>query len=267
MVENPIQNISSLLDDPEKTSDKELNYLFNLTKKYPYSAVCFVMVAKILKSQKRTGFSTLLKSAALRSNNRAQLFNLINHGNELENNKSILIIEGEKVQEKDGNDPKNKVINKEDKILETNIFTNIIGNQLINEIEELNETNLESEEKIKESEERIDDNSEFTFENWLYKDNPQKTSPKERSVNDILKSLEERVKIKNKTSFFSAETTAEKSLEEKPSMNTETLAEIYVKQGNYPKAIKIYEELMLSIPEKKLFFASRINYINSKTKL
>lgn len=260
MVENPIQNISSLLDDPEKTSDKELNYLFNLTKKYPYSAVCFIMVAKILKSQKRTGFSTLLKSAALRSNNRAQLFNLINHGNELENNKSTPIIEGKKVQEKDGNDPENKVINKEDKILETNIFTNIIGNQLINEIEELNETNLESEE-------RIDDNSEFTFENWLYKDKPQKTFPKERSVNDILKSLEERVKIKNKTSFFSAETTAEKSLEEKPSMNTETLAEIYVKQGNYPKAIKIYEELMLSIPEKKLFFASRINYINSKTKL
>jgi tetratricopeptide (TPR) repeat protein len=264
MVENPIQNISSLLDDPEKTSDKELNYLFNLTKKYPYSAVCFIMVAKILKSQKRTGFSTLLKSAALRSNNRAQLFNLINHGNELENNKSTLIIEGEEIQEKNGNDPENKVINKEDKILETNIFTNIIGNQLINE---LNETNLESEEKIKDSEKRIDDNSEFTFENWLYKDKPQQTSPKERSVNDILKSLEERVKIKNKKSFFSAETTAEKSLEEKPSMNTETLAEIYVKQGNYPKAIKIYEELMLSIPEKKLFFASRINYINSKTKL
>ena len=43
------------------------------------------------------------------------------------------------------------------------------------------------------------------------------------------------------------------------------LAEIFVKQGNYPKAIKIYEQLMLSIPEKKLFFASRINYIKQKT--
>jgi hypothetical protein len=48
-------------------------------------------------------------------------------------------------------------------------------------------------------------------------------------------------------------------------MNTETLAEIYVKQGNYPKAIIIYEQLMLSNPEKKVFFASRINYIKQKT--
>jgi pentatricopeptide repeat protein len=43
------------------------------------------------------------------------------------------------------------------------------------------------------------------------------------------------------------------------------LAEIYVKQGNYPKAIEIYEQLMLSNPEKKLFFASRIKYIKLKT--
>ena len=40
-------------------------------------------------------------------------------------------------------------------------------------------------------------------------------------------------------------------------MNTETLAEIYVKQGNYPKAITIYEQLMLSNPEK-VFFANRL---------
>jgi pentatricopeptide repeat protein len=52
---------------------------------------------------------------------------------------------------------------------------------------------------------------------------------------------------------------------DKEDMSTETLAEIYVKQGNYPKAIKIYEQLMLSNPEKKLFFASRIKYIKLKT--
>ena len=40
---------------------------------------------------------------------------------------------------------------------------------------------------------------------------------------------------------------------------------IYVKQGNYPRAIQIYEQLMLSNPEKKLFFASRIKYIKLKT--
>tara|TARA_B100000900_G_scaffold395462_1_gene393877 strand:- start:344 stop:1126 length:783 start_codon:yes stop_codon:yes gene_type:complete len=260
MVENPIQNISSLFENPKKTNDKELNYLFNLTKKYPYSAVCFIMVAKILKSQKRTGFSTLLKSAALRSNNRAQLFSLINYESKLESN---LIVKEEEIQENIIDKSENNSKTKDDKILETNIFSNIIGNQLINEIEDYNDTNLE----IKEVENKINNNTEFTFEKWLYKDKPEKKSVKERSVDDILKSLEERVKTKKKPSFFSAEITAEKSLEEIPSMNTETLAEIYVKQGNYPKAIKIYEELMLSIPEKKLFFASRINYINSKTKL
>ena len=263
MVENPIQNISYLFDNPGKTSDQELNYLFNLAKKYPYSSVCFIIIAKILKSQKRTGFSSLLKSAALRSNNRAQLFKLINIENDLIDEKSNSVTIKEEYQDKADKTEENSIKNREDKILETNIFTNIIGNQLINEIEELNETNLE----IKKDDDKIDDNSEFTFENWLYKDKPQRTSKKERSVDEILKSLEDRVKIKNKSSFFSAEITAEKSLEEKPSMNTETLAEIYVKQGNYPKAIKIYEELMLSIPEKKLFFASRIKYINSKTKL
>ena len=46
---------------------------------------------------------------------------------------------------------------------------------------------------------------------------------------------------------------------------TETLAEIHVRQGNYAKAIKIYERLMLNIPEKKTYFASRIKYIQEKS--
>ncbi len=58
-----------------------------------------------------------------------------------------------------------------------------------------------------------------------------------------------------------------KSIKENNEMNTETLAEIYLKQGNYPRAIEIYEHLMLSNPEKKLFFASRIKFIKLKTQL
>ena len=71
----------------------------------------------------------------------------------------------------------------------------------------------------------------------------------------------------NKTSFFSAPDAAKKSLETNDDLVTETLAEIHIQQGNYPKAIEIYQKLILLNPEKKLLFASRIEFIKQKTQL
>ncbi len=40
--------------------------------------------------------------------------------------------------------------------------------------------------------------------------------------------------------------------------STETLARIFIKQKNYRKAIEVYEQLSLKIPEKKAYFATQI---------
>lgn len=51
---------------------------------------------------------------------------------------------------------------------------------------------------------------------------------------------------------------AAKSIQENPTMASETLAELLVAQMQYRKAIKVYERLSLIFPEKSAFFAQRI---------
>ena len=69
---------------------------------------------------------------------------------------------------------------------------------------------------------------------------------------------------KPKTEFFSPAKKAKKSLEESELPVSETLAKIYIMQGNYPQAISAYKQLSLANPEKKIFFASFIEDLEKK---
>lgn len=51
------------------------------------------------------------------------------------------------------------------------------------------------------------------------------------------------------------------SVKESDHLITDTLAEIYLKQGNYAKAIFAYEKLSLKYPEKNAYFAGQIKEI------
>ncbi|MEM9824511.1 MAG: hypothetical protein AAF985_25720, partial [Bacteroidota bacterium] len=51
---------------------------------------------------------------------------------------------------------------------------------------------------------------------------------------------------------------AQKSIVENETIASETLAKLLAEQGSPKKAIKMYERLSLIFPEKKAFFAERI---------
>ncbi|NOQ74269.1 MAG: hypothetical protein GQ574_19830 [Crocinitomix sp.] len=100
----------------------------------------------------------------------------------------------------------------------------------------------------------------------------EKTAPKadtrKKDIDSLLdKFMQEEPRIsKPVRDFYSPVKNARKSVEESDDMVTETLAKIHVLQKNYSKAISAYEKLMLLYPEKKTFFASRIEKIREESK-
>ena len=201
----------------------------------------------------RTGYENMLKKTAIRFHNRVYLEQLANNL-DLNIGKETAKSMDERVHENE------EYPNEDVKTLNENIYGNLIAENIIHEVEETQTKDDLIEPKT------INKNTPKSFEDWLFKE-PIPTTSKEVTVDEILQSLENRKNQSSKTSFFSASDAAKKSLEVNNDIVTETLAEIHVQQGNYPKAIEIYQKLMLLNPEKKLFFASRIEFINQKTKL
>ena len=123
------------------------------------------------------------------------------------------------------------------------------------------ETSLSSYKAEKKEEIEEVEKSEFT--DWFSTSSPTPKKRKDISslVEGFLDSNEDKSKKKE---FFSPTNLAKISLVDNEEFVTETLAKVYASQGNFEKAIRIYERLMIDIPEKKTFFASRIRFLKDK---
>lgn len=94
----------------------------------------------------------------------------------------------------------------------------------------------------------------------------QPEKPAEKQVNKIIDEFIEKEPTisRPKKEFYSPTKKAKESISAEGLIYTETLADIFAIQGNFPKAIKAYEQLMLTNPEKKIFFAQRIKELKEK---
>ena len=114
------------------------------------------------------------------------------------------------------------------------------------------------EQKTTKTETSTFDEHPKSFNNWLkMADGKEKTEQEERTSTMI--PIE-----KKKRDFYSPIKKAKESIDENKMPVSETLAKIFILQGNYPKAIYVYEQLILLYPEKKNIFATQIKHLSIK---
>jgi len=91
-------------------------------------------------------------------------------------------------------------------------------------------------------------------------------NPKVKEDKIIERFIQEVPQIKPQTGDkLDNENKAKKSSEDHADLVTETLAQIYIDQMLYPKAIAVYKKLMLKFPEKSRYFASQIQELEKRT--
>ena len=273
------QQIIEYIDQPEFLGESDFSDLKTLSEDYPYSGILQTLYAKALHNCDSIFFEEQLKKTAIVNANRKKLYQII-HQPKLQ--KTIDKIELDAQSETKGIQKKpvkplsdlDKTARKEQEDperefdeVEKNILIEAINSTMhldvpdtIPSIEELttpqsgelNMDSTDSEEKIK---------SEFT--DWFSNGN---NSFKERKdISNLVEGfLEAEDSKSNKKDFFSPTNLAKISLVDNEEFVTETLAKVYASQGNFEKAIRIYERLMLDNPEKKTFFASQIRSLKEK---
>jgi hypothetical protein len=102
-----------------------------------------------------------------------------------------------------------------------------------------------------------EENTNFVSED--IKPTIETVTPASDTANLIDKFLREEPKLsKPKAEFYNPVNMAKQSVADDITFVSETLAKIYVLQGNYIKALQAYENLRLKYPEKRLYFASQI---------
>lgn len=158
--------------------------------------------------------------------------------------------------------------------LDTEIKGDVIQKDYTPSEEDLKKEAHERNDLAKEMLERIGHPKKLNFSDWLTsidegREKPEElveTPPPTTSMEQIIdKFIQEEPRLsKPKKEFFNPVNMAKQSVEDDEDLVTETLAKIYLKQGNQAKALRIYDILALKYPEKSAYFAALIQEIKNK---
>ena len=262
----------NLLNNSKTINDKQTLVLETIVNEFPFYQSARALYLKGLYNQESFRYNYELKKTAAHTTDRSVLFDFITSDDfkifqqevydkyqaEIQ---SIIVSDFEYVREE------NRPV-----ILDT-ISKSINVTERISVLEQ-KETNKEAEEALEIGKPlQFDKNETHSFSEWLQlakiapivrKETEKQikvSSELEKKFDLIEKFIELNPKIPQVKDTTSIPINIAKSNETPSSIMTETLAQIYLEQKKYSKAIQAYEILILKYPEKSSFFADRIKNI------
>jgi hypothetical protein len=266
-------NINKHLFDHKGLDENKLLEFKELIAVYPYASVFTIAYLEGLKNIGDIHFEGELLKHAFKISNRQVLHKLLSQEqvtHQLEVIEEVLPInptiateENETlIVETEKDEP---VVDELEKLIKSSVANNVFIKEFNEEGENLR---IASEEEAslnpvvdqtttKNETVEIDVNPK-SFNKWLELAGGKEKSDKEERTSTMIP-IE-----KKKRDFYSPTKKAKESIDENKMPVSETLAKIFVLQGNYPKAIYVYEQLIIIYPEKKNIFATQIKHLSIK---
>ncbi len=265
----------NLLNNSKAINDKQTLVLETIVQEFPFYQSARALYLKGLYNQESFRYNYELKKTAAHTTDRSVLFDFITSDDfkifqqevydkyqaEIQN---IIVADFELVQVEEGLNVELNRISTNQK----NIRTEFVANEELKTQNEIVEAELQIGKPL-----QFEKNETHSFSEWLQlskispivrdeeEKQPEVSSELEKKFDLIEKFIELNPKIPQAKDSTSIPANVAKSNEMPSSIMTETLAQIYLEQKKYTKAIQSYDILILKYPEKSSFFADRIKNI------
>ena len=265
----------NLLNNSKAINDKQTLILETIVQEFPFYQSARALYLKGLYNQESFRYKYELKKTAAHTTDRSVLFDFVTSDDfkifqqevydkyqaEIQN---IIVADFELVQVEEGLNVELNRISTNQK----NIRTEFVANEELKTQNEIVEAELQIGKPL-----HFEKNETHSFSEWLQlskispivrdeeEKQPEVSSELEKKFDLIEKFIELNPKIPQAKDSTSIPANVAKSNEMPSSIMTETLAQIYLEQKKYTKAIQAYDILILKYPEKSSFFADRIKNI------
>jgi len=253
------EDFYAYLKETKELNENSLLQLKQLTQRYPYFQSAKLLLLKNLKEQEDAAFISELKKIAIECADRKKLFYYLN------DEQFARFFEKEKSEDYSNQDRTELLLrsflesidekeDEEDKIAETHSLEedSIISTDYLAYLE-LTESQRDSPDETEESKPM---KHQELVDRFLEKSSSDETlfSTSKSPENNEEKSSQEVDNLLDDDTFL-----------------TETLAQVYIKQKKYEQALTIIKRLSLNFPEKSIYFADQIRFleyliINDKNK-